>query len=164
MIFGGRLMSNLPKQILLDIEQFASKGLYKVSEKCVFKAKPKARLVRFSGEMERNISLSRKSKDKIVVSANSDQAGKFEIGWQGSVPITPLLENWAEVKKVRLHNPQPVDYSWTSKKVIKEGVEVELTRPNMQKFMFNSIPNEAEVKAELDKIIKSTLRGGTVYG
>lgn len=159
-------MSNFFKQISLDIDNFSQEGLVEVSKKGLSNSKPKARLVRFEGQMEESMRMDKLSKNEINVVANSNQAGMFEDGFKGEAEVTPLLKRWADSKQVKLGDRTKidVDYGWTSKTVKKNGVDVTLSRPNMKKFMFNSIPTESEVKIELDRVIKSTIRGGTIYG
>lgn len=156
----------MSKQIINDIKSFAEVSITKLSKKALEKAKPKAELVWFEGQMSKSMNIKKINSTNSQVVANSNQAGMFETGFTGEAEVTPLLRRWAEVKEVKLgkRNKIDVDYGWTSKQVRKNGELVTITRPNMKKFMFNSIPNQAEVKAELDKVIRSTMRGGTVYG
>jgi len=150
-------MSNLPKQILSDINDFRKVTVKECAYRSLLEANKKIATVRtFTGELKRGMRVEDDS--KVISSCGHPGNIRFDNGidggtYSGQEEITPLLEKWAEERNVDLKNKKSlsVDYA--------DGVHHQAGG-----FMFNSIPSEAELKAITDRVIKSTLRGGTVYG
>lgn len=137
-----------------DFNNFAKQGLVASARKGKENASKKADMVSFQGEMKRGITLNKVSSEQATVTSNTIQGHRFETGYSGLEPLTPLLRAWAETKGVKVNETQGNMKVYYGKTAFHD----------IEQFMFNSIPTEAEVKAELDRVIKSTMRGGTVYG
>lgn len=147
--------NGLPAQIIQDIDAFARAGLNGISDKALLNSQDKARVVSFKNAMEKGITKNIVSPTNIQVRSSTEQGMRFETGYEGVEKITPLIREWADYVKVHLpKNAETIHVDYKDTRF----------RMDTYKFMFNSIPTEAEVKAELDRVINSTLRGGTVYG
>lgn len=152
-------MNKLEQRLFNDISAFAQQGIVSCAKKNLSKAKVSARIPSFTTEMENKIRLGPESKNHIQVVSSSQQAHRFESEFSGEVPITPLVEDWAEHIR-RTKNPR--FYLDRHADSLSVDYRDKPYRQGTQKFMFNSIVTEAEVKAELDRVIVNTMRGGTV--
>lgn len=142
-------MSNIQS----DVKNLSSKSIEAIADISLDKSKEKARIVAFKNEMERGIYKDKKS-DNVKIISKTLQGHRFEEGYSGSEEITPLLVEWAEHVKTKLPatGKLRVDYKSTA------------YRPDTYQFMRKSIPTDSEIRSAVDRVIKSTLRGGTVYG
>ena len=154
---GVRLMSKLPQQIKNDLNSFRLSSANNLANDSWKKAKERVGTIRsFSGDMKNTTKVDVSNPySPAVVSGTKGHAQRFELGYQnGAEPITPLLRQWAEQRDVKIRDGQKtmkVDY-------------MDNDFHQAHEFMRKSIPTDAEIRDTLDRVIKSTMRGGTVYG
>ncbi len=154
-------MFKLPAQIISDINNFAAYTSKECSYQALLEAKKRvATITAFKGDMERGMHVDDSNKMSCKAVSSSPHPGniRFDNGnnggtYSGTELIDDNIRDWAEVKKVRLGKKTHLNVNYADNKYHKA-----------QGFMFNSIPSESEVKQVTDRVIKSTLRGGTVYG
>lgn len=150
-------MSKLIDKIITDVESFSVAGIEECAVDALVKVKKKTDTIKpFKNNIKDNTNIDRTEKNiRTVYSGTQGHAQRFELGYQNSEErITPLLREWAEKRKVKIGENQKtmkVDYQ-------------DNDFHQAHRFMSKSIPTEAEVKSALDRVIKSTIRGGTIYG
>ena len=133
-------MSNIPKQIIADIEKFASTTGKECAYKGLLEAKKRvATITAFRGDMERGMHPDFSEKDSYKAVSSSPHPGntRFDNGkdggtYSGSELINDEIRTWAEQKKVNLGNKTHLDVNYADNRFHKA-----------QGFMFNSIPTES---------------------
>ena len=142
-------MFKLPPKIMSDIDNFMKQTLDGETQKALAKAQEKALIHAWHNVMHDDLRANNISKNNKTISARTEQAYAFEIGFVGNVKVTPLLQEWGISKGVSIPKTGtfPVNFQ---------------KHRSRYKFMFKSIPNKGETKAVTDLAFSQTIRGGTV--
>jgi hypothetical protein len=134
-----------------DIDSFMVAALDGATKKALEKAQERALIQAWKQKMHDDLRINNISKENKTVSAQTDQAYAFEIGFVGEVDVTPLLKQWGADKGVKIPDEGKFNVNFQKHR-------------SRYKFMFKSIPNKGETKAIMDEAFNSNIRGGTVYG
>jgi hypothetical protein len=143
------MLKKLPAKIQADINAFAAKTLEGTAKKAYLGSISRILPVRWKGELINGLQINSVNNQNWQVKSTTDQGWLFEKGFQGPVPVTPLLQEWGRDKKVRI--PASGTFNVNFKR-----------RPKYYQFMFKSIPNKQEFKPISDMAFSQTIRGGTV--
>jgi hypothetical protein len=144
---------NIDARLIKDVDAFIQEGLISVADKGKDSSQERARMVSFKGEMEKGINKVVLSPYNVQVVSGTEQGHRFETGYSGVEQITPLIKEWADHVGTRLK---------PNAKTINVNYKDTRFRVDTYEFIRRSIPTEAQVKAELDRTIVKTIRGGTV--
>jgi hypothetical protein len=154
-------MSNLDSRLTIDINEFSSVTSRGCADVALKEAKLRvATITAFNGDMQRGMHINPLNKIITQVVSSSPHPGntRFDNGkdggtYKGTELVDDTIRYWAEQKGIDLGEKKYLKVNYANNSFHQA-----------QGFMFNSIPSEAEVKEVADRVIKSTMRGGTVYG
>jgi hypothetical protein len=143
------MLNKLPAKIQADINAFASRALEGTAKQAHLNSISRILPVKWKGELIDGLQINSVNKQNWQVKSTTAQGWLFERGYQGPVPVTPLLKEWGQDKKVMIPDKGTFDVNFRR-------------RPTYYRFMFKSIPKKQEFKPISDMAFSQTMRGGTV--
>ncbi len=136
-------------RIKVEQENFVKASLPKFLEFSKKRARQLVGPVRWRGNLGSSIQSEQLSENHGRVFAGAEYAHKFEEGFIGRTQWSLNLQDWRKDKKI------PRD-KWT--------LGVNYKRSPAYQFMFRSIPNDADVKRNLDTAFYKNIKGGIIHG